>query len=457
MYMSPEQAEGERAGPASDLYSLGVVAYEMLTGRPPFTGETPLALLRAHVDKPLPPPRRLNPALPEARRGGPVQDPGEGPGPPISVGRGVRDGAPLGVRPGAAAQPGFARRRRRATGRGNRAAIRGRRGRGQPGAAAGTEPSADADAPPASLAAPTDATVPRRAMPPSAPPRLSGGSRLDEPGHQPRPLPPHEPPPWTRHVSRRNVLVGLGALAAAGAGVGALRWTGAWPAPIRTVAVQLGVSTIAFAPYGDILATVTSSNSVQLWQVADGAWLRTLLGHTDSVSGVAFSPDGTLLVSSSEDRTVRVWRVADGVTLNTFVEHAAPVSSVAFSPDGQLIASAGNDFTVRLWRAQDRIEIRAIPIPNRLVTSRRVLAGRPTRGHRLQRRCHPPVPGSGWRRDSPAPGAHQRGERAGQPLMTWRSRRTGGCWRPARTTRRCGSGAWPTARCTARTPGIPIW
>lgn len=63
-YMAPEQAEGEPAGPASDLYSLGVIAYELLTGRPPFMAETPLAVLRAHVDRPLPPPRSLNPALP---------------------------------------------------------------------------------------------------------------------------------------------------------------------------------------------------------------------------------------------------------------------------------------------------------------------------------------------------------------------------------------------------------
>src|SRR5205085_12607345 len=69
MYMSPEQADGQRATGASDLYSLGVIAYEMLTGRPPFMAETPLAQLRAHIDKPLPPPRSLNPALPE-----PVED-----------------------------------------------------------------------------------------------------------------------------------------------------------------------------------------------------------------------------------------------------------------------------------------------------------------------------------------------------------------------------------------------
>jgi Protein kinase domain len=65
-YLAPEQAAGEGATPRSDLYSAGVVLYEMLAGEPPFTGETPVAIALAHQQAPVPPLTGRRPDLPPA-------------------------------------------------------------------------------------------------------------------------------------------------------------------------------------------------------------------------------------------------------------------------------------------------------------------------------------------------------------------------------------------------------
>jgi serine/threonine-protein kinase len=63
-YMSPEQCEGKKLDERTDIYSLGILAYELLTGEPPFRGDFPLSVMILHLETPPPPLRASRPDVP---------------------------------------------------------------------------------------------------------------------------------------------------------------------------------------------------------------------------------------------------------------------------------------------------------------------------------------------------------------------------------------------------------
>ncbi len=120
--------------------------------------------------------------------------------------------------------------------------------------------------------------------------------------------------------------------------------------PLSTLKGHTGaVTSVAFSPDGNLVASGSSDNTLRLWRVTQGVLLRTMTGHPFPILDVVFSPNGGTLATASSDGIVRVWQVSNGALLDSFTGHGGRVTSVAFAPDSRTLASGSEDYTVRLW------------------------------------------------------------------------------------------------------------
>ncbi|MFC9534923.1 protein kinase [Streptomyces sp. NPDC056975] len=357
-YMPPEQLNGQKATASGDLWALGATLYAAVEGRPPYTGDSLMALVASVLTSPLPSPRHagdLTGILTELL---------------------VRE---AGLRP--------------------TAADTGQRLRALYPAPQAPSPHTGPETGVAFEAAPTQtATVDDRTATPEPPPKEQ------RPDHPETSINTPQPPSERRTLTRRSLLSGAVTTTALAGGLVAWltrdqpgdRATGSVPTNPRTLEVPDStaddvksvvfspdsktlagatqgatpvlwdvatgkpkprvapaleapfLSWVAFSPDGKLLATASSDNRAGLWDVVTGKLTVNLTGHTDMVYSVTFSPDGKGLATGSADRTVMLWDVATARTTATFA-HPDGVTSVVFSPAGKLLATASNDGSTRLW------------------------------------------------------------------------------------------------------------
>ena len=323
-YMSPEQARGERdIDGRSDLYTLGAILFETLTGKLPYESDTPMGQAVKHITEPVPRILTANPNLPPACE--------------------------------SVIERAMAKDR------------------------------ADRYASARDMAAALDAIVkgqsPTEQITGALPVKVPATVGPTQPGVSPTESRHATPPPRRQPTMAWGLLIGagltltllVGVLTAGGlALVVAFRPTStltptathtATPSPPSTPTASATVApSSTSAPTSvpsstpEVAATLAPSPTVFLRPLTSInaskiIALKTLGGHTRAVTSVAFSPDGQLLASGSYDKTARVWYVGDGSPVRAVERHQYTVFSVAYSPDGQTLLVGGNDGFVSLWDA----------------------------------------------------------------------------------------------------------
>ena len=126
---------------------------------------------------------------------------------------------------------------------------------------------------------------------------------------------------------------------------------------------------VAWSPDDRKLA-LAAGNEVKLWDASDGAELVLHpFQHGNAVTAIAWRYDGARLASSSVDGSVKIWDTKAGIETQAFRGHKGGVFCTAWSPDGTRLASGGEDHTVQIWNAETGNVIHVLRGHEQLVSS----------------------------------------------------------------------------------------
>ncbi|HLY26965.1 MAG TPA: serine/threonine-protein kinase [Aggregatilineales bacterium] len=303
-YMPPEQWRGESVDGRTDVYALGVMLYEMLTGDLPFKGETPYVLMYKHFDEIPPLAQSKRDKLPDGVNAVIRKAMAKNPADRFASADEMAEAF-------SAAVGGSAHSTKLSAGRGTEAMQDGQ-GKGQPD----SMPTVRVDKTP-------DATVQRAAQ-------------------RPRP----------RFLFPVLALVALLIIA----GVVAVMLTRAhqpYQQLVKLEGHQQPVDALAWSPDGTRIASASEDKTIRIWNATTGDSQFILRGHTDLVTYVAWSRDGKRIASVSEDDTIRLWNPDQGEAVATWqTPGGLGAVLVAWSPDSTRLASLDKDSNVAMWDVQ---------------------------------------------------------------------------------------------------------
>ena len=368
MYMSPEQIRGERIDERSDIYSLGVMLFEMISGRPPYEADSALTVMMMHINDPVPDLREIRPEMPDELRqvieSALTKERGDRFQTASEMALALRrlqaslDSATIATRPDEKLAP-----------QSDEQPVTYLAGE-ETVKAASTQPAELEQV--GTLEAPAGVGRAEPAMPASQ-------------SQQPQDVVPPAVKS-RRRIPRRAWLagIGLGVVILAAIAVILVLNSRKLPAvqlvPVASPAVAIDAENVGavvplatweidsvakeldYSPDGSMLATANDRDWVRysqyrfyggLWQVEPGTLQAYLRDHTQWMNGVAFSPDGQLVATAAEDSYLNLWQASDGSLVRKQESPSGGVTSVDFSPNGKLLASGAWDGTVSLWQVSN--------------------------------------------------------------------------------------------------------